>query len=66
MIIYPNKSEYKTKGNDIYYERNKKIAEISDYLFGFPLNRSGGTMNTIKFFKAKNNFKLGNLTIIDQ
>ena len=47
----PNKAEYSIKGNDIYFERNKLIAEKSNLLFAFPLNRSGGTMNTIKHFR---------------
>ena len=51
-IIYePIFSEYKVKGTDIYFERNKKIAKISDELHAFPLDRTGGTMNTIKHFK---------------
>ena len=51
-IIYePIFSEYKVKGTDIYFERNRKIAKISDELHAFPLDRKGGTMNTIKHFK---------------
>jgi predicted Rossmann fold nucleotide-binding protein DprA/Smf involved in DNA uptake len=50
LIIYPNKAEYKIKGNDIYSERNEVVAEISDYMHSFPLHRSGGTMNTIAHF----------------
>jgi len=51
-IIYePIFSEYKIKGTDIYFERNKKIAKISNELHAFPLDRMGGTMNTIKHFK---------------
>ena len=51
-IIYrPNKSEYSIKGNGIYFERNNLIAQKSDYLFAFPLNNKGGTMNTIGYFK---------------
>ena len=46
----PNKSEYTYKGNGIYFERNKQIAETSDYLLAYPINNSGGTMNTVKFF----------------
>ena len=50
-IIYrPNMSEYKIKRNAIYYERNKLIAEKCDYLFAFPLNNKGGTMNTVEHF----------------
>lgn len=33
-----------------YYERNELIAEHSDYLYAFPINRKGGTMNTVKHF----------------
>lgn len=55
-IIYrPNYVEYAQKGNDIYFERNEKIANKSDILFAFPLNMKGGTLNTINFFRAKHN-----------
>ncbi len=63
LIIYPNKREYKIKGNNIYFERNKEIAKLSDYLHGFPLNRSGGTMNTIAHFIKLG--KINNLKIYD-
>jgi len=40
------------KGNRIYYERNKKIAEKSDWLMAFPINNKGGTMNTVRAFRS--------------
>ena len=63
LTYYPNKDEYTTKKDDIYSERNEFIAIKSDYMYGFPLNRHGGTMNTIGHF-----IRLGKserLTIID-
>jgi len=63
LIIYPNRDEYNKKGNDIFFERNREVAEICNWLYAFPFNRSGGTMNTVNFF-----IKLGKkdkLTIID-
>jgi len=51
FILKPNMSEYKIKGNSIYFERNKLIAEKSDWLFAYPLNMKGGTMNTVKHFR---------------
>ncbi len=50
LIYYPNKDEYKIKGDDIFFERNELIAIKSDYLYGFPLYKRGGTMNTIGHF----------------
>jgi len=52
LIEYkPKFKEYPKKGNNIYFERNKKIAKKSDYLYAFPKDRRGGTMNTVKYFK---------------
>ena len=50
LIYFPNLQEYATKRNDIYFERNELIAKTSDYLYAFPLNRTGGTMNTVGHF----------------
>ena len=63
LIIYPNRNDYKYKGNTIFFERNEEIAEISEYMITFPLNRKGGTMNTIKHFI--NLGKRNRLVIID-
>lgn len=63
LTFFPKLDEYKIKRNDIYFERNELIAIISNYMHAFPLNRSGGTMNTINHF-----IRLGKeerLTIID-
>jgi len=52
-IIYrPKTEEYSIKGNYIYYERNKLIAEKCDILIAFPLNNKGGTMITVDMFKS--------------
>lgn len=63
IIHRPNYGEYEMKGNGIYHERNRLIAEQSDYLIAFPLKRRGGTMNPVSHF-----IKLGKkerLIIID-
>ena len=65
IVFKPNRAEYSTKGNDIYFERNKLIAEKSDYLFAFPLNRKGGTMNTVKYFTDIHGKDTKRLKIID-
>ena len=63
LTYFPNIGEYSEKGNDIYFARNWLIANISTWLYAFPLNRKGGTMNTVKHFK---NFGKENcLKIID-
>lgn len=63
LTFFPNLSEYDVKGNNIYSARNWSIAEISTWLYAFPLNRKGGTMNTVGHFK---NFGKENcLKIID-
>ena len=63
LIFYPRLQDYAEKGNDIYFSRNWKIAQKADFLFAFPLNRKGGTMNTVGHFK--NFHKENNLIIID-
>lgn len=66
IIIYrPNRAEYSIKGNGIYFERNKLIAEKVGLLFAFPLDRKGGTMNTIKHFTDIHGKDTDKLTIID-
>ena len=63
LTFFPKLDEYPKKGDDIYFERNELIAIISNYMYGFPLDRSGGTMSTINHF-----IRLGKeerLTIID-
>lgn len=50
LTYFPKLNEYKTKGDDIYFERNELIAIISNYIHAFPLNRSGGTMITVNHF----------------
>ena len=61
----PNRAEYSIKGNKIYFERNKLIAEKSNLLFAFPLNRKGGTMNTVRYFTAIHGKDTKKLRIID-
>jgi len=63
LILYPKLQEYSQKGNNIYFSRNWKIAEKCDFLYAFPLDRKGGTMNTVGHFKNFN--KENNLIIID-
>jgi len=46
-----------------YYQRNKMIAKNVDILYAFPLNREGGTMNTVKYFLQTHN--KNKLKIID-
>ena len=63
LTYFPNIGEYSEKGNNIYSARNWLIAKISTWLYAFPLNRKGGTMNTVGHFK---NFGKENcLKIID-
>ena len=52
-LIYKPEGSYRTKGNNVYFERNQRIADKCDYLFAFPLDRKGGTMNTVHKFKDK-------------
>ena len=65
LIFKPKRNEYSIKGDDIYFERNKLIAEKSDILFAFPLNRKGGTMDTIKHFINIHGKNTDKLRIID-
>ena len=63
LTFFPKLYEYEIKGNDIYFERNELIAIISNYMYAFPLNQSGGTISTMNHF-----IRLGKeerLTIID-
>ena len=63
LTFFPKLNEYEKKGDNIYFERNELIAIISNYMYAFPLNQRGGTMNTVRAFR-----KLGkedNLKIID-
>ncbi len=58
LTIPPKRKEYHIKGNDIFFERNDLIAQKSVELHAFPLNRSGGSMNTVGHFirlKGKTN-----------
>ena len=50
-IYLPKLAEYPTKGNYVYFERNRLIAKASDILLAFPGNRVSGTDNTIRWFK---------------
>ena len=50
-IYLPKLAEYPTKGNYVYYERNRLIAKASDILLAFPANKISGTDNTIKWFR---------------
>jgi len=52
LIYKPNMENYPLIRNEVYFERNKLIATKSEYLFAFPLDRKGGTMNTIEHFIA--------------
>ena len=63
MIFKPKYDEYRIKGNNIYFERNKLIAQQSTFLFAFPLNNSGGTLDTINWWKKLNKDK--NKLIVD-
>ena len=65
IIFKPKTEEYWCRGKQVYYERNKLIAEKSDILYAFPLNRSGGTMNTVSYFKAIHGQNTDKLVIID-
>ena len=51
-IYYPKLSQYKTRGKEIFFERNKKIAEECDVLLALynPAKRSG-TANTVRYAK---------------
>ena len=61
LIYFPKLNEYSAKRNDIYFARNWLIANKSEWLHAFPLNRKGGTMNTVTHFK---NFGKENRLII--
>lgn len=50
LIIPPKFYEYENKKEQIFFERNELISEISDEMHAFPLNYKGGTNNTIKTF----------------
>jgi len=61
LIFPPKYNKYDKKGNDIYFERNYKIAEIAEEMYAFPLGYKDGTNNTIKYFKElgkKNNLSI--------
>lgn len=51
LIFPPILEEYNSKGRNIYFERNYKIAEISNDMIAFPLGYNDGTKNTIRYFK---------------
>lgn len=52
IIHYPKLSQYKAKGKEIFFERNKRIAEECDVLLAlYNPNGRSGTANTVRYAK---------------
>jgi predicted Rossmann fold nucleotide-binding protein DprA/Smf involved in DNA uptake len=63
LEILPKYSEYKTKYNKIYYERNQRIVDRVSKLLAFPYKRSGGTMLTVRLWEQKPDREYNSLTV---